>query len=142
MGTLGLFAGLGVVMIILAIAYYVLQVVAYWRIFTKGGEAGWKSLIPFYNYYVQIKMTWDTNFFWIFLVLAIIDAVISGHFGAIGTVVSVVSSIGVTVITIFSSYKLSKAFGHDVPFTIGLVLLNPIFLLILGLGSSQYQGKQ
>ena len=39
-------------------------------------------------------------------------------------------------------YKLSKAFGHGVGFTVGLFFLRPIFLLILGFGGSVYLGKQ
>ena len=31
------------------IVWYVLQVVAYWKIFTKAGQPGWKSIIPVYN---------------------------------------------------------------------------------------------
>ena len=38
--------------------------------------------------------------------------------------------------------NLSLAYGHGVGFAIGLFFLSPIFMLILGLGSSQYQGPQ
>lgn len=34
----------------------------------------------------------------------------------------------------------SKSFGHGVGFTIGLIFLSPIFLCILGFGSSRYLG--
>ncbi len=46
---LGIFAASLAVVIVLGIVWYVLQVVAYWRIFKKAGEAGWKSFIPLYN---------------------------------------------------------------------------------------------
>lgn len=29
-----------------AFIFYILQVIAYWKIFTKAGEEGWKSIIP------------------------------------------------------------------------------------------------
>jgi Family of unknown function (DUF5684) len=44
------------------------------------------------------------------------------------------------VVAIILWYELSVSFGHGVGFTIGLVLLNWIFLLILGFGSSRYLG--
>ena len=34
----------------------VVAIVAYWKIFTKAGEAGWKSLIPIYNSVVLFKI--------------------------------------------------------------------------------------
>lgn len=49
--------------------------------------------------------------------------------------------IAVFVIAIISLHKLSKAFGHGAGFTVGLVLLSPIFILILAFGSSQYVGN-
>lgn len=30
----------------------VVAIVAMWKIFTKAGEAGWKSIIPIYNIYI------------------------------------------------------------------------------------------
>ena len=38
--------------IFLVIAWYIILVIANWKIFTKAGEAGWKSIIPIYNSYV------------------------------------------------------------------------------------------
>ena len=32
----------------------ILQIVAWWRIFSKAGEAGWKSIIPIYYVYSYI----------------------------------------------------------------------------------------
>ena len=55
-----LLAGLGTVFI-LVIGWYILQAVAYWKIFEKAGEPGWKAIIPFYNTYTQYKFTWNTT---------------------------------------------------------------------------------
>lgn len=45
-----LLASLGTIFI-LVIGWYILQVVAYWKIFEKAGEPGWKAIVPFYNTY-------------------------------------------------------------------------------------------
>ena len=34
----------------------IVAIIAYWKIFTKAGEAGWKSIIPFYNVYTLLKI--------------------------------------------------------------------------------------
>ena len=134
--------------IFLVIAWYIILVIANWKIFTKAGEAGWKSIIPIYNSYVVYKISWKTMWFWIGLLLGVVMGIcdiftsagdtttISVIFG----VISAITGIASIVITVASQYKLSKSFGHGVGYTIGLIFLNPIFTLILAFGSSQYQG--
>lgn len=53
-------ASLGVMLFsILAIGMVllILQVIANWKIFTKAGESGWKSIIPIYNSVVLFKIS-------------------------------------------------------------------------------------
>ena len=105
-GLVGFFATYSIVILVVA----VLTIIANWRIFTKAGEAGWKSIIPIYNLFV--------------LLAAIIPVV--GAFVALG-------------VTIYLNINLAKAFGKGTGFTVGLILLNTIFTLILGFGSAEYQ---
>ena len=46
------------------------------------------------------------------------------------------------LITIIETYKVSRAYGHGFPYFLGLLFLEPLFILILGLGSSKYVGKK
>ena len=39
---------------IIAIAFYVVYVIALAKLFKKAGEDGWKAIIPFYNVFVLI----------------------------------------------------------------------------------------
>ena len=39
------------------------------------------------------------------------------------------------------NYKLAKAFGHGGGYTVGLIFIPWLFVLLLGFGSSEYQGK-
>lgn len=136
-----LLAGLGTVFI-LVIGWYILQVVAYWKIFEKAGEPGWKAIIPFYNTYTQYKFTWNTRAFWIVPIGGIVGAVLQE---ATDGIVSILGSLIVLIVAIFniiSLNKLAKAFGHGVGFTIGLFFLNPIFMLILGFSGDEYIGPQ
>ena len=121
--------------------WYVLQVIAYWRIFTKAGERGWKSIIPVYNIYVQYRICWNTRMFWISLLLGIAAVIFGLTEGAVGMIGNACLA-GVGIISIIGTYKLSLAYGHGIPFTVGLYFLNPVFLLILGFGSSEYHGPQ
>lgn len=138
---LGVLLGSIMVLFVAVVAWYILQVVAYWKIFTKAGEAGWKSLIPFYNMYTQYKLTWNPMWFFVLIACGAVNFAFGGTEGvfyAIGTL----TSLAMGVIGIISNFKLSQAYGHGACFAIGLILLNPIFMLILGFGSSEYQGPQ
>ncbi len=134
-----------VTMSVMILALYVITVIAYWQIFKKAGEKGWKSLIPLYNSYIMYKIAWKTSMFWIVIALGVIYSILFGisysSGSAIVSVLAYVVDIAVVVIGIMALHKLSKAFGHGAGFTVGLVLLSPIFILILAFGSSQYVGN-
>lgn len=96
------------------------QIVVMWKVFTKAGVAGWKSIIPIYNTYILTKITYGNG--WLFLLLIV---------PIVGFVFSIMLYI-----------KLAKAFGKGTGFGIGLWLLSLIFLSILAFDSSEYQGVQ
>lgn len=114
-GGLAAFTG---VMMIVYIVIIVAALAAYWRIFTKAGEAGWKGIIPIWNIIVLLKIVGRP---WWWLLLLFIPLV---NF----------------VIMIIVLNDLSKSFGHGMGFTLGLVFLSLIFFLILAFGGSRYIG--
>ena len=80
--------------------------------------------------------------FWALLVLELLSSIIqSASDGFLLSFVGWICSVAGLVIGIMGLHKVSKAFGHGAGFTLGLIFLNPIFLLILGFGSSQYMGN-
>ena len=130
------------------IIIFILQVIADWKIFTKAGRPGWKSIIPFLNYYEEYDLSWRGKG-----MLGIIFAVLELCASAIdyytpdptptwAYIVSLVIAVFALALSIMQSSRLSKAFGKGVGFTVGLVLLQPIFRLILGFGDAEYQGPQ
>ena len=136
---------LGGMYVLFLLLWWILQIIANWRIFTKAGEAGWKSLIPVYSDYVSYRIAWHTSYFWLTFILGIISSVAQNYIktnGAVTALSVIVSLIQIVmaIITILYSVKLSRAFGHGIGFAIGLIFLQPIFLLILGLGSDTYCG--
>lgn len=124
---------------VFGVCWYILNVVAYWRIFTKAGEAGWKSLIPVYNTYVQYRLTWNTKMFFVSLVLSLLTGTLS-MIGGTAENLSYAISLILAVIQLTALYKLAEAFGRGILFAVGLVFLNPIFLLILAFSGNRYEG--
>ena len=134
---------LGGIYLIFALVWWILQIIANWNIFTKAGEAGWKSLIPIYGDYVSYKIAWQTSYFWLSFILGIVASYVSSvnlNESIFLTVIATLLRIVIAVINIMYCIKLSRAFGHGIGFAIGLILLQPIFLLILGFSSDQYYG--
>ena len=105
-------------MILFSLALGVLMIVALWRIFTKAGEAGWKSIIPFLNTFVLFRIAGLNP--WLFLLLLIPFVNI--------------------VVWIIVSWKLGENFGKGPAWTIFLLIIfSTIGYLILGFGSAQYR---
>lgn len=44
---LNLLGGMLYTVILLVVAYFVLKIVANWKIFEKAGQPGWASIVPF-----------------------------------------------------------------------------------------------
>lgn len=134
----------------------IIAIIAWWKIFTKAGEKGWKILIPFYNIYIMYKLFWKPAIFVILIILYALTAAgsIAASYGltaaflygggsaafTVGLLLVVVCSIIALILNIIFYYKLSKSFGHGAGYTVGLIFLNVIFLLILAFGSSRYIG--
>ena len=115
--------------------FAIIQIIAYWKLFKKANEAGWKAIIPIYNIIVLYKIIGITP--WIIVGLFIISLV--GGFVASPVVESICILI-YGVITIYQSYMLSKSFGKGIGYTLGLIFLSPIFTLMLAFGSAKYVG--
>ena len=119
--------------------FVVLLMVASWRIFTKAGEAGWKSIIPVYNAYVMLKICGMKNWFWAVLCVTLVGSLITSLVPALSWVVFI-ELIFLVIFDIYSSIKLASVFGKGTGFAIGLIFLPNIFTLILAFGSAEYQG--
>ncbi|MDA4892125.1 MULTISPECIES: DUF5684 domain-containing protein [Microbacterium] len=111
----GLFSG---TTSLLALAYYVLVVIAMWRVFTKAGYPGILALIPIVNLVFLVKIAGMSGW-WALLYLI--------------PLVNIVFAIVVAV-------KLGANFGKGGVFSFFLLWLIPfIGYFIIGFGSARYQ---
>ena len=134
-------AGVGLVGALLAIVMWALYIVGYWKVFTKAGEAGWKSIIPIYNNYVMFKIAWTGSMFWVYLLLAVVGGWMASAGGVLGAIGALFGLASVLIMVLFC-YKSARAFGYGLLFTVGLILFNPIFTIVMGFDSSRYLGPQ
>lgn len=106
--------------IIIGISIAILEIVALWFVLEKAGEPGWAAIIPIYNYLMVIKIAGKPWWFILLMLIPIVNL----------------------VIYIIILNGLSKNFGKDEGFTVGLFFLRFIFLPILGFGQSKYVGDK
>jgi hypothetical protein len=104
--------------IIICLVVAVIAIAGMWKTFEKAGRPGWAAIIPIYNSYKMIKIGGKPDW-WIVLLLIPIVNIIFG---------------------VWIMNMVSKSFGKDEGFTIGLLFLGFIFWPILGFGDAVYQG--
>jgi len=97
---------------------FVVIIVANWKIYEKAGQPGWASIIPIYNMYILLKIVGKPTWWLILMIIPVVNI----------------------VFIIWTINMLSKSFGKDEGFTVGLLLLGFVFYPILGFGDAQYKG--
>ncbi len=97
---------------------FLIVVISWWKIFEKAGQPGWKAIIPIYNFYILLKIVGKPGWWLILILIPILNF----------------------VFIVWTYNMLSKSFGKDEAFTVGLVLLGFVFFAILGFGSAKYLG--
>lgn len=97
----------------------VVLVVAYWFIFMKANEPGWKSIVPFLNIWTLFELAYDAG--WKMLLLFVP---------------------GLNIVLYFAfNIRLAQSFGKTWLFGLGLCFLPQIFFLILAFDGSTYHGS-
>jgi hypothetical protein len=115
----GIFAMLGVGFFIFMLVISIFYIFCLWKIYEKAGQPGWASIVPIYGTYIFTKIIGKP---WWWVILIIIPYV---NF----------------IFAIWGANLLSKSFGKDTGFTVGLVFLSFVFLPILAFDKTiQYRG--
>ena len=139
-----LVAGYAGILIVLAIIYLLLlvfQIVCMWVLYDKAGQPGWAAIIPVYATIIRQKvsgkpMSWVIWFmqFWIFYFLYLFTR---EPFAALLYVFSAITNL---VFYIMMLNGISRSFGKDSGYTVGLLFLPFVFFPILAFGDSKYIG--
>lgn len=109
-------AGIIAIPLIIILVVLAFVIISMWKLFEKAGKPGWASLIPIYNIIVMLeiiqKPTW-----WVILAIFPPTSAFIGF---------------------YIVYEFAKAFGKDIGYTLGLIVLPVIFYPMLAFGDSQY----
>jgi hypothetical protein len=131
------------------LGFGILTLIAQYFLFQKMGMPGWKGLIPIYSSYLLFKELLSTRHFAAYAG-SLVASSVCNSLVTTGVVTAAVPSMilmGVSIATAILAlilliqvlHRLSRSFGHGAGFTFGLVVIEPIMMMILGFGSRQYE---
>lgn len=103
---------------ILLFGFIVFLIAARWKVFSKAGQPGWAAIIPIYNTYVMTQIAGKPGWWVLMMIIPGVNLIFA----------------------IWLINMISKSFGKDEGFTVGMLFLGFIFWPILGFGSAQYIG--
>lgn len=103
---------------ILVIGIVFLVIASMWKIFEKAGQPGWAAIIPIYNCIILLKIVGKPTWWVILFLIPFVNY----------------------VFIIWTYNMLSKSFGKDEGFTVGLLLLGIVFFPILAFSDIRYIG--
>ncbi len=121
--------------------FAVLMIICNWILYSKAGQPGWACIIPVYSIIVLLKIV-GRPVSWIFWFLQVIffEFLFVGAPNIITGFLFLLSAVAILVFAIIITNGLSKSFGKDAGFTVGLILLPFVFYPILAFGKDKYIG--
>lgn len=130
--------------VLAAIALWVFIRMIRWKIFTKAGVEGWKSLIPIYGDYVEYTIAWEGKWYWIRFCCPIVMG-IGLLIPVLGPLLVFAAIIVQLAIEVIFSIQEAHAFGKGDGFAVGLMVSATAFVFEILLAFDQdivYQGPQ
>lgn len=122
---------------------WILQSVAYFFVLRKIGLRKWTAVIPFLaeRELSTVLFRKMRTFYRPFVIAAVFmaGAYYLGPEESTGAAYLTIAYVVYALFLVRLYFRLSKSFGKGILYTILLIIASPLFLLILGLGKSQYQ---
>ena len=131
---LGLFGGALVIVLLIALAVVILQIIASVKVYQKAGKAGWEAIVPYYNNWVLCEIAGVKWYFFLGLLATSI-------FSILGLNILLPLAGLVTLAASFAiHYNIAIKFGKDpIGYGIGLTLLPVVFYCILAFGDAKFK---
>lgn len=121
---------------VLAVLLGLLPVAGKWKVYGKLGLPGWYSIVPVYADYKLCERVHRGDGARTFLMAYLIVLICSWVFCWVDTV-GVLLALAQLVMNIIVLNDMSRTFGKDAGYTIGLAIFGFVFWTMLGFGASQ-----
>lgn len=138
------------IQVLTSVLLILLVYIVSWRVFSKAGEKGWKSLIPFYNGYVQYKFLKMKNLYWLLLILQFCIVSVSIMFAntknifvtVFTTLILILMVLAIAYIDFTSCSRLATSFGKGKKFIWGIFIFRFLFTAIIAFDKSEFKAPQ
>lgn len=111
---------MGLVFLGAGLLFGLLLIASFWKVFTKAGQAGWKSLIPFYNYFVLLQIAGCPGWWFLMFFLPVVNI----------------------YFLVVMHIRLAEKFGKSALYGFALCFLGFIFFPLLAFGPATYEGEE
>ncbi len=101
---------------LVSLVILIIMIVGYGKMFQKAGYAWWLSIIPIVNVWVLCKMAFRSGWYMFLLLIPIV------HF--------------FVIIKLY--LNIARKFEYPGIFAVGLIFLNPIFVMIIAFSDAQW----
>jgi hypothetical protein len=105
---------------VLALLWWPLVVTAAvgaWLAFSKAGRPGWACLVPVYNGLEFLRVAKLPSWLWVLFLVPVVNVVLFA----------------------VACLRVARAFRKSRRFAVGLMLLPPVYMAILGMGTARYR---
>lgn len=120
------------VLSIILTTYFIMSLIGNMFLIGAAGKRKWLGLIPIVNDYFIYKIYWSRKIFVIYILAIITRVFSSGSNDTTVAAICLISSMILLVIKVMLADHISKAFDKNVLWTLGLLILFPVFAIILG----------
>lgn len=120
------------VLSIILTTYFIMSLIGNMFLIGAAGKRKWLGLIPIVNDYFIYKIYWSRKIFVIYILAIITRVSSSGSNDTTVAAICLISSMILLVIEVMLADHISKAFDKNVLWTLGLLILFPVFAIILG----------
>lgn len=122
-----------IILVLITITASVLTIIGKWKVFKKAGYDGWESFIPYHNLIISCQIAGITPLWVLIITLVPILGIIP--------ILGALLILGIIIyFLVILNVSIAKSFGKGTGFGIGLWLLPPVFLMILGCKDDKYLG--
>jgi hypothetical protein len=99
-----------------SVIVFVVFVIGAWKVFSKADRPGWWSIIPIWNTAVALQISGRSGWWVLGYLVPLLNLFVHIRWGI----------------------EMARSFGRGIGFAIGLMQLEPLFMVFLGFGDATY----
>ena len=118
--------------VIIFTAYFILDLIGNALLLKSAGKKMWLGFIPIVNDFFIFRSFWNTKAFAVYIMSFAINILASKSDNVYIAAIRLIACILALIAEIMIADRISKAFGKNALWTLGLLILFPVFAIILG----------